>query len=159
MPHFRQLAVDGINFGHKMSIYLSKLDKTEVILTKVSSVKYYQHSKRHHHAYRPVEQQMTIPTYAFARFILIFCEVAKTVLPPAMMDVREGNYKLLTKQAYISHDYVDIKVKTSEAHNGIERIVSMTMDDERKTKTPPAVMFPWVHMGRVHEDLKQTGYI
>jgi hypothetical protein len=109
---------------------------------------------------------MIVPTYAFARFILMFCEVAKTVLPPAMMDVREGNYELLSKQAYISHDYVDIKIKTSEAHNGIERIVSMTMDDERKTKTPKPVTFPWVHMGkvliamrRVHEDLKQTGYI
>jgi len=29
-------------------------------------------------------------SYAFARFIFIFCKVAKTVLPPAMMDVREG---------------------------------------------------------------------
>jgi hypothetical protein len=70
MTHFRQLAVDGINFRHTMSLYLCKLDKTEVVLIKVSSVKYFQHSKRHHHAYRPVEQQMTIPTYAFA--ILIF---------------------------------------------------------------------------------------
>ncbi len=40
------------------------------------------------------------------------------------------------------------------------------MDDERKTKTPKPVTFPWIHMGkvliamrRVHEDLKQTGYI
>ena len=166
MPHFRQIPVDGINFGHTMSIYLSKMDKTEVILIKVSSVKFYQHSKRQVTQYKPVEHQMIIPTYAYARFILMFCEVAKTVLPPAMMDVREGNYELLSKQAYISHDYVDIKIKTSEAQNGIERIVSMTMDDERKTKTPKPVTFPWIHMGkvliamrRVHEDLKQTGYI
>ncbi len=142
------------------------MDKTEVVLMKASSVKYFQNSKRHHHQYKPVEQQMTIPMYAFARFILMFCEVAKTVLPPAMMDVREGNYELLSKQAYISHDYVDIQIKTSEAHNGIERIVSMTMDDERKTKTPKPVTFPWVHMGKVliamrkvHKDLKQTGHI
>jgi hypothetical protein len=69
MPHFRQIPVDGINFGHTMSIYLSKMDKTEVILIKVSSVKYFQHTKRHHQQYKPVEHQMIVPTYAFARFI------------------------------------------------------------------------------------------
>ncbi len=83
----------------------------------------------------PIFSLLLLSELQYARFILMFCEVAKTVLPPAMMDVREGNYELLSKQAYISHDYVDIKIKTSEAHNGIERVVSMTMDDERKTKT------------------------
>ncbi len=59
-------------------------------------------------------------------------KVAKTVLPPAMMDVREGNYELLSKQAYISHDYVDIKIKTSEAQNGIERIVNRCLSVIKK---------------------------
>jgi hypothetical protein len=50
--------------------------------------------------------------------------------------------------------------------NGIERMVSVAMDDERKERTGKPIVFPWIRMAnvliamrRVHEDMKQTGYI
>ncbi len=49
----------------KALIYLSKMDKTEVILIKVSSVKYFQHTKRHHQQYKPVEHQMIVYCFGF----------------------------------------------------------------------------------------------
>lgn len=83
-----------------------------------------------------------------------------------MMDVQQGRYELMSKQIYISHDYVNMKIFISEGPNGVKRMVSMTMDDKRKERTPPPVVFPWIWMANilismqsVHEDLKQTGYI
>jgi hypothetical protein len=166
MPHFRQFAVDGVNLNTTMTVYLSKVEKREVVVLKTTAVKYFKLATRPQNYYKPFEHQITIPTHAFARFILMFYEIAKTVLPPAMMDVRESQYELLYKQTYISNDYVNIRIYTQEGMNGIERMVSVAMDDERKERTGKPIVFPWIRMAnvliamrRVHEDMKQTGYI
>jgi hypothetical protein len=166
MPHFRQFAVDGVNLNTTMTVYLSKVEKREVVVLKTTAVKYFKLATRPQNYYKPFEHQITIPTHAFARFILMFYEIAKTALPPAMMDVRESQYELLYKQTYISNDYVNIRIYTQEGMNGIERMVSVAMDDERKERTGKPIVFPWIRMAnvliamrRVHEDMKQTGYI
>jgi len=91
----------------------------------------------------------------------MFYEVANTVLPTVMAYVQQGGYKLMSKQIYISHDYLNMKIFTSKGLNGVER---MTMDDKRKERTSPSLVFPWIRMAnvliakqRVHKDLKQTG--
>jgi len=166
MPHYRQIPADGLNFLHTVTIHLVTSNTEENIILSVEAKPYYMPSSTSTYVGKNSNTQIRFPTYTMARFILAFFDIARTQLTPAMNDVQQEGHILLHKQIHMPKHTITFNIMVSEGPNGLERMVSIQLDDESRNKIPPPIRFPWIRMAniltalrRVHEDLQQTGYV
>ena len=166
MPHFRQFPADGLNNINDISIFFQASHSQENIHIKVNSQPYKQLPKRTSMTGMPTTQEIQIPAFTLARFIIFFQDVANTRLKPAMSDVQEEGYQIYGKEVTLNNRQIHFRVHITQGPNGLERTLEIRLKPQPETGRVTAVTIPWIRMAQilsklqeVHKDLQQTSFI
>jgi hypothetical protein len=161
MPSFRQIPVDGLNQMSDVQIFFqTNEDKTETFHIKINAQTFDNLTNRRKSIYvGPLQSQvLMIPSNIFNRFIIQFHDVADTQLHPAANDVQQENHNVYRKQLYILNFKFLFSINIRAGHNGLERIVDLTIEHERHQPQVPisTISFPWVRMTNILMTLKEV---
>ena len=114
----------------------------------------------------PTTQEIQIPAFTLARFIIFFQDIANTRLKPAMSDVQEEGYLIYGKEVTLNNRQIHFRIQITQGPNGLERTLEIRLKPQPETGRVTAVTVPWIRMAQilsklqeVHKDLQQTSFI
>jgi len=166
MPKYHQFPADGLNYIKDIAIYLTSSREKESIIVQITTQSYKNLNSKSTMVGAPVKSYLTLPLTAFGRFIVILMETAHQRLRPAWEDVQQEDHVLYMKHHQFTKISLEPRVIISSGHNGLERMMHITLNPNVDQWKPEIIEFPWIRLAQflqtckdLQQELRESGIL